>query len=87
MYDTDLRFTSQFWKSFQEAMETKVTLSTVYHLQTDGQTARTIQTLEDMLRSCGIEFSGNWSENLLLIEFAYNNSYHISIGMTPYEAL
>ncbi|XP_073153461.1 uncharacterized protein [Henckelia pumila] len=54
---------------------------------TDGQTERTIQTLEDMLRACALDFSGNWSEHLPLIEFAYNNSYHSSIGMAPYEAL
>ncbi|XP_073123716.1 uncharacterized protein [Henckelia pumila] len=64
-------------------METKVTLSTAYHPQTDGQTERTIQTLEDMVRACALDFSGNWSEHLPLIEFAYNNSYHNSIGMAP----
>ncbi|XP_073064190.1 uncharacterized protein [Primulina eburnea] len=68
-------------------MGTKVTLSTAYHPQTDGQTERTIQTLENMLRACALDFSGNWSEHLPLIEFAYNNSFHSSIGMAPYEAL
>ena len=57
------------------------------HPQTDGQTERTIQTLEDMLRACVLESGGNLKELLPLIEFAYNNSYHASIGMTPYEAL
>ncbi|XP_075486269.1 uncharacterized protein LOC142525869 [Primulina tabacum] len=85
--DRDPRFVSRFWKSFQEAMGTKVTLSTAYHPQTDGQTERTIQTLKDMLRACALEFSSNWSTHLPLIEFAYNNSYHSSIGMAPYEAL
>ncbi|XP_073138742.1 uncharacterized protein [Henckelia pumila] len=55
--------------------------------KTDGQTERTIQTLEDMLRACALDFSGNWSEHLPLIKFAYNNSYHSSIGMAPYEVL
>ena len=62
-------------------------LSTSNHPQTDGQTERTIQTLEDMLRACVLESGGNWKELLPLIEFAYNNSYHASIGMAPYEAL
>ena len=62
-------------------------LSTTFHPQTDGQEERTIQTLEDMLRSCVIDFKGNWDDHLPLIEFAYNNSYHSSIKMAPYEAL
>lgn len=68
-------------------MRTKVTLCTAYHPQTDGQTEMTIQTLEDMLQACTLEFIVNWSTLLPLIEFAYNNNYHSSIGMTPYEAL
>ncbi|KAK4408019.1 Transposon Tf2-11 polyprotein [Sesamum angolense] len=55
--------------------------------QTDGQSERTIQTLEDMMRACVIEFRGNWDDHLPLMEFAYNNSFHSSIGMAPYEAL
>ncbi|KAL8146728.1 hypothetical protein AgCh_004465 [Apium graveolens] len=62
-------------------------MSTAYHPQTDGQSERTIQTLEDMLRVCVIDFKGNWNDHLPLIEFAYNNSYHASIGMPPCEAL
>ena len=62
-------------------------LSTAYHPQTDGQSERTIQTLEDMLRACVIDFKGNWDDHLPLVEFAYNNSCHASIGMPPYEAL
>ncbi|XP_073024350.1 uncharacterized protein [Primulina eburnea] len=76
-----------FWKSFQKTMGTKVTLSTTYHPQTDGQTERTIQTLEDMLRACALDFPGNWSEQLPLMEFANNNSYHSSIEIAPYETL
>nr|XP_016469633.1 PREDICTED: uncharacterized protein LOC107791981 [Nicotiana tabacum]XP_016470271.1 PREDICTED: uncharacterized protein LOC107792561 [Nicotiana tabacum]XP_016499849.1 PREDICTED: uncharacterized protein LOC107818358 [Nicotiana tabacum] len=53
----------------------------------DGQAERTIQTLEDMLRACVLDFKGNWDDHLALIEFAYNNSYHSSIKMAPYEAL
>ena len=62
-------------------------MSTAYHPQTDGQSERTIQTIEDMLRVCALDFEGNWDDHLPLIEFSYNNSYHASIGMPPYEAL
>ncbi|KAJ9562131.1 hypothetical protein OSB04_007291 [Centaurea solstitialis] len=85
--DRDSRFTSQFWHGLQEGLGTRLKLSTAYHPQTDGQSERTIQTLEDMLRSCVIDFGGNWDTHLPLVEFAYNNSYHSSIGMAPFEAL
>jgi RNase H-like domain found in reverse transcriptase/Reverse transcriptase (RNA-dependent DNA polymerase)/Retroviral aspartyl protease/Integrase zinc binding domain/Retrotransposon gag protein len=85
--DRDPRFTSEFWKSLQLALGTKLKFSTSYHPQTDGQTERTIQTLEDMLRACALELSGSWDRHLPLAEFAYNNSYHSSIQMAPYEAL
>src|SRR5687767_5059613 len=81
------QFTSHFWKSFQKGLGTKVKLSTAFHPQTDGQAERTIQTLEDMLRACVIDFQGSWDENLPLIEFAYNNSYHTSIQMASFAAL
>ena len=83
----DPRFVSRFWISLQKAMGTQLKFSTAYHPQTDGQTERTIQTLEDMLRSCVLEFQGSWDQHLPLIEFSYNNSYHSSIEMPPYEAL
>ena len=85
--DRDSRFTSRFWQSLQKAMGTRIDLSTSYHPQTDGQTERTIQTLEDMLRACVIEFGGSWDDHLPLVEFSYNNSYHTSIQCAPYEAL
>jgi hypothetical protein len=85
--DRDPIFTSRFWKAFQKAMGTRLKMSTSHHPQTDGQSERTIQTLEDMLRACVLEDGGSWSNHLHLIEFAYNNSYHASIGMAPYEAL
>jgi len=62
-------------------------MSTSHHPQTDGQTERIIQTLEDMLRACILEVGGSWNNHLPLIEFSYNNSYHSSIGIAPYEAL
>ena len=71
----------------QRALGTKLNFSTAFHPQIDGQSERIIQTLEDMLRACVIEFTGSWDEHLPLIEFAYNNSYNSSIEMDPYEAL
>ncbi|GJR68009.1 reverse transcriptase domain-containing protein [Tanacetum coccineum] len=62
-------------------------MSTAYHPQTDGQSERTIQTLEDMLRACVIDFGGSWDRHLPLVEFSYNNSYHASIKAAPFEAL
>jgi len=85
--DRDTKFVSKFWQGFQSAMGTKLCISTAFHPQTDGQSERTIQTLEDMLRVRALEYSGSWDHNLLLGEFAYNNSYHSSIDMAPYEAL
>ena len=85
--DRDPRFTSRFWSSLQDAMGTQLHFSTVFHPQTDGQSDRTIQTLEDMLRACVIEFKGSWDTHLALMEFSYNNSYQSSIGMAPFEAL
>ena len=85
--DRDHRFNSRFWRQFQGCLGTKLKMSTTYHPQTDGQSERTIQTIEDMLRSCALDFKGNWDDHLPLVEFSYNNSYHASIGMPPYEAL
>ena len=62
-------------------------MSTAFHPQTDGQSERTIQVLEDMLRACILDFKGSWEGHLPLVEFAYNNSYQASIQMAPYEAL
>ncbi|KAL5565172.1 hypothetical protein UlMin_028336 [Ulmus minor] len=85
--DRDPKFTSTFWKSLHKAMGTRLRFSTAFHPQTDGQSERTIQTLEDMLRACVIDFQGTWEETLPLVEFSYNNSYQATIGMAPYEAL
>ena len=85
--DRDPRFTSRFWESLQKALGTRLHMSTAFHPQTDGQSERTIQTLEEMLRACVIEFQDTWDKYIPLIEFAYNNHYHSSIGMAPYEAL
>ena len=85
--DRDPRFTTHFWKSFQKAMGTQLTMSTAFHPQTDGQSKRTIQVLEDMLRACILDLKGSWEEHLPLVVFAYNNSYQASIQMEPYRAL
>jgi len=85
--DRDTRFTSHFWASMQHELGSRVALSTTYHPQTDGQTKRTIQTVEDMLCAFVLEFGGNWDKYLPLVEFLYNNNYHASIKMPPYEAL
>ncbi|GJY21425.1 reverse transcriptase domain-containing protein [Tanacetum coccineum] len=85
--DRDSHFTSNFWRSLQEALGTNLDMSTAYHPQTDGQSERTIQTLEDMLRACVIDFGSSWDRHLPLVEFSYNNSYHASIKAAPYEAL
>ena len=85
--DRDARFTSRIWKEFQNAMGTELKFSTAFHPQTDGQSERTIQVLEDLLRSCVLDWQGSWEDHLPLVEFAYNNSYQSTIGMTPFEAL
>nr|GEV14841.1 hypothetical protein [Tanacetum cinerariifolium] len=77
--DRDGRFTSHLWKALQEALGTKLHMSTAYHPQTDGLSERTIHTLEDMLRACDMDFSGSWDTHLPLVKFSYNNSYHTSI--------
>ncbi|GJZ23623.1 putative reverse transcriptase domain-containing protein [Tanacetum coccineum] len=69
------------------ALGTRLDFSTAYHHQTNGQSERTIQTLEDILRACIIDFSGSWDVHLPLAEFSYNNSYHLSIRCAPFEAL
>ena len=69
-----------------KAMGTNLKFSTAFHPQTDGLSERTIQTLEDILRACVIDFKGSWDEHLPLVEFAYNNSYQASIKVATYEA-
>ncbi|GJW80224.1 putative reverse transcriptase domain-containing protein [Tanacetum coccineum] len=75
------------WRSLQKALGTSLDMSTAYHPQTDGQSERTIQTLEDMLRACVIDFGNGWVKHFPLVEFSYNNSYHASIKAAPFEAL
>ena len=85
--DRDPLFKSRFWKELQSAFSTKLNFSTAFHPQTNGQSERVIQVLEDMLRGCVLDFPESWDRYIPLIEFSYNNSYQSSIGMAPYEAL
>ncbi|GKE11269.1 putative reverse transcriptase domain-containing protein [Tanacetum coccineum] len=87
IFDHDSYFTSRFWQSLKKALGTQLDLSTAYHPETDGQSERTIPTLEDMLRACAIDFGGNWDTHLPLVEFLYNNSYHSSVKCAPFEGL
>ncbi|GJY91934.1 putative reverse transcriptase domain-containing protein [Tanacetum coccineum] len=85
--DHDNHFTSRFRQSMQNALGTQLDMSTAYHPETNGQSEKTIQTLEDMLRACVIDFGKGWERHLPLVEFSYNNSYHASIKAAPFEAL
>nr|GEX21386.1 reverse transcriptase domain-containing protein [Tanacetum cinerariifolium] len=75
------------YRALQKTLGTRLDMSTTYHYQTDGQSERIIQTLEDMLRECVVDFGGSWDTHLPLVEFFYNNSYHKSIKCEPFEAL
>ncbi|GJU01541.1 reverse transcriptase domain-containing protein [Tanacetum coccineum] len=87
IYDRDSRFVSNFWRSLQKALGTCLDMSTAYHPQTNRQSKRNIQTLEDMLRACVIVFGNGWVKHLPLVGFSYNNSYHAGIKASPFQAL
>ena len=72
--DRDAKFTSRFWKKLHEALGTKLDFSSSYHPQTDGQTEKVNQILEDMLRACVLNYGNNWEKSLSFAEFSYNNS-------------
>ena len=86
MSDRDTRFLSHFWQSLQASLESKLKFSSAYHPQTDGQSERTIQVLEDMLQAYIMDFKRSWEDHLYLVEFSYNKSYHASVYMAPFEA-
>ena len=75
----DPRFTLRFWGKLQEALGTRLNFSTSFHPQTDGQSKRVIQVLEDMLRSCVIDYEGSWDRHIHLVEFVYNKCFNSSI--------
>ncbi|WVZ50951.1 hypothetical protein U9M48_002152 [Paspalum notatum var. saurae] len=85
--DRGPQFTAEFWKSLHEALGTKLDYSTAYHPQTDGQTERVNQLLEDLLRACVLTYGSNWEDSLPFSEFSCNNSYQASIEVSPFQAL
>jgi hypothetical protein len=85
--DRCTQFTSCFWEKLHESMDTKLNFSSAYHPWTDGQSERTNQILEDMLRACALKHGGSWDKSLSYAEFSYNNSYQASLKMAPFEAL
>nr|GEW15832.1 putative reverse transcriptase domain, ribonuclease H-like domain, aspartic peptidase domain protein [Tanacetum cinerariifolium] len=85
--DRDSLCTSRFGEILQKALGTHLNMSTTYHLETDGQSERTIQMLKDLLRACVIDFGNSWDHHLPLVKFSHNNSYHASIKAAPFEAL
>ncbi|GJZ27615.1 putative reverse transcriptase domain-containing protein [Tanacetum coccineum] len=85
--ERDQPFASNFWRLLQKALGIILDMSTAYHPQTNGQSERTIQTLEDMLRACVIDFGNGWVKHFPLVKFSYNNSYHASIKAAPFEEL
>jgi transposase InsO family protein len=84
--DKGSQFTSKFWEKLHESMDTKLNFNSAYHPQIDGQTERTNQILEDMLRVCALKYGKSWDKSLPYAEFSYNNSYQASIEMALYEA-
>jgi len=85
--DRDVKFTSAFWKTLFAELGTQLNFSTAYHPQTNGQTERVNQLVEDMLRAYVMQKPTQWEEYLHLVEFAYNNGYHTSLQMSPFEVL
>jgi hypothetical protein len=85
--DRGTQLTSRFWEKLHEAMDTKLNFSSVYHPQTDGQTERVNQILQDMLRACALKDKKSWDKCLPYAEFSYNNSYQKSLKMSPFKVL
>jgi transposase InsO family protein len=85
--DRGTQFTSHFWRQLHESLGTRLEFSTAFHPQTDGQTERVNQILEDMLRACALDYGSSWDDNLPYAEFSYNNSHQACIEMAPFEAL
>jgi transposase InsO family protein len=85
--DRGTQFTSRFWERLHEALDTQLHFSFTYHPQTDGQTKRVNQILEDMLRACAQQYGRSWDKSLPYAEFSYNNSYQESLKMVPFKML
>jgi transposase InsO family protein len=82
--DRGTQFTSHFWQQLHETLGTHLNFSSAYHPQTDGQTERTNQILEDMLRACALQDQSGWDKRLPYAEFSYNNSYRANLKMSPF---
>jgi len=85
--DRDVKFTSAFWKALFKGLGTQLNFSTTYHPQTNGQTERVKQVVEDMLQTYVMQQPSKWEDYLHLVEFAYNNGYHTSLQMSPFKLL
>jgi transposase InsO family protein len=85
--DRGAQFVSKFWRSSHQALKTKLDFSLAYHPQTNGQTKRVNQVLEDMLRVCVLTYGKNWEDSLAFVEFSYNNGYHTSLKKAPFKVL
>ena len=83
----DVKFTSNFWISLFKGMDTNLNFSTTYHPETDGQTERVNQVLEDMLRMYVMNQPGKWESYIHLVKFAYNNNHQASLKMSRFEVL
>jgi hypothetical protein len=85
--DRGTQFTLKFWERLHETLDTQLRFSSAYHPQTDGQTERVNQILEDMLRACTLQYGRSWDKSLPYTKFSYNNSYQESLKMAPFEML
>jgi transposase InsO family protein len=85
--DRGTQFTSKIWERLYETLDTQLRFSSVYHSQTNGQTKRVNQILEDMLRACALQYGRSWDKSLPYAEFSYNNNYQDSLKMAPFEKL
>jgi transposase InsO family protein len=87
MSDRGTQFTLKFWEKLHETLDTQLHFSSAYHPQTDGQTERVNQILEDMLRACALQYGRSWDKSLSYAEVSYNNIYQESLKMAPFEML
>jgi transposase InsO family protein len=85
--DRGTQFTLKFWERLHETLDTQLRFSFAYHPQTDGQTERVNQILEDMLSVCALQYGRSWDNSLPYAEFSYNNSYQESLKMSPFVML
>jgi transposase InsO family protein len=85
--DKGTQFTSMFWERLLETLDNQLCFSSAYHPQTNGQTERVNQILENILRACALQYGRSWDKSLAYAEFSYNNSYQESLKMAPFEML